>query len=86
MTFHQLLNRAGGMPDYSRSAGFLDGLRADPRHRFDSRRLLDYVADQPLLFAPGSEYRYSDSDDIAVALMRTSARSSTRRASGPPAA
>ncbi len=73
VTLRQLLNHTSGLPDYSRSAGFLDELRADPRHRFDSRRLLDYVADQPLLFAPGSEYRYSNSDNIAVALMAEAA-------------
>ncbi|KUL44011.1 hypothetical protein ADL12_05535 [Streptomyces regalis] len=48
-------------------------LSADPRHRFDSRRLLDYVADQPLRFRPGSRYQYSNSDNIAVALMAEAA-------------
>ena len=69
VTLRQLLNHTSGLPDYSRSAGFIDELRADPRHRFDSRRLLDYIADQPLLFKPGTQYRYSNSDNIAVALM-----------------
>ncbi|MFJ7262050.1 serine hydrolase [Streptomyces globosus] len=48
-----------GLADYS----------ADPRHRFDSRRLLDFVAGEPLRFAPGSLYAYANSDNIAVALM-----------------
>lgn len=69
VTLRQLLNHTSGLPDYSRSDGFLDELRADPLHHFDSRRLLDYVADQPLLFKPGTQYRYSNSDNIAVALM-----------------
>jgi len=30
---------------------------------------LSYVADEPLLFQPGSAYRYSNSDNIAVGLM-----------------
>ncbi|MFC8427679.1 serine hydrolase domain-containing protein [Streptomyces sp. NPDC057253] len=77
VTLRQLLNHTSGLPDYSRSEGFIAELRADPRHRFDSRRLLDYVADQPLLFAPGSEYRYSNSDNIAVALMAEAATRTT---------
>jgi D-alanyl-D-alanine carboxypeptidase len=76
VTLRQLLSHTSGLPDYSRSDGFLDGLRADPRHRFDSRRLLDYIADDPLLFKPGTRYRYSNSDNIAVALM---AEAATRR-------
>ncbi|RRR75530.1 serine hydrolase [Streptomyces sp. RP5T] len=69
VTLRQLLNHTSGLPDYSRSEGFIAELQADPLHHFDSRRLLDYVADQPLLFAPGTQYRYSNSDNIAVALM-----------------
>lgn len=77
VTLRQLLNHTSGLPDYSRSDGFVAALQADPHHRFDSRRLLDYVADQPLLFAPGSEYRYSNSDNIAVALMAEAATRTT---------
>jgi D-alanyl-D-alanine carboxypeptidase len=73
VTLRQLLNHTSGLPDYSRSDGFLDQLRADPLHHFDSQRLLDYVADQPLLFKPGTQYRYSNSDNIAVALMAQAA-------------
>lgn len=69
VTLRQLLNHTSGLPDYTESPDFLEVLAADPRHRFDSRRLLDYVADEPLGFPPGSEYRYSNSDNIAVALM-----------------
>ncbi|WP_329270911.1 serine hydrolase domain-containing protein [Streptomyces pseudovenezuelae] len=73
VTLRQLLQHTSGLPDYSRSDGFLDELRADPHHHFDSRRLLDYVADEPLLFEPGTQYRYSNSDNIAVALMAEAA-------------
>jgi D-alanyl-D-alanine carboxypeptidase len=73
VTLRQLLSHTSGLPDYSRSDGFVDELRADPRHHFDSRRLLDYIADEPLLFKPGTQYRYSNSDNIAVALMAEAA-------------
>ncbi|MFJ6386783.1 serine hydrolase domain-containing protein [Streptomyces sp. NPDC091972] len=73
VTLHQLLSHTSGLPDYSKSDGFVDELRADPLHHFDSRRLLDYIADDPLLFKPGTQYRYSNSDNIAVALMAEAA-------------
>ncbi|WP_217238570.1 serine hydrolase [Streptomyces sp. AC555_RSS877] len=69
VTLRQLLNHTSGLPDYSEDPAFLEEVLADPRRRFDSRRLLDYVADEPLLFRPGSRYQYSNSDNIAVALM-----------------
>ncbi|MGW4703903.1 serine hydrolase domain-containing protein [Streptomyces sp. NPDC004285] len=69
VTLRQLLQHTSGLPDYSRSQAFQDIVRADPRHHFDSRRLLDFAAGQPLAFPPGSRYAYSNSDNIAVALM-----------------
>jgi D-alanyl-D-alanine carboxypeptidase len=69
VTLRQLLNHTSGLPDYLRDPEFTAVLAADPRHHFDSRHLLDYVADEPLRFSPGSRYEYSNSDNIAVALM-----------------
>jgi D-alanyl-D-alanine carboxypeptidase len=69
VTLRQLLNHTSGLPDYSEDPEFLELLLADPRRTFDPRRLLDFVADEPLRFRPGSRYRYSNSDNIAVALM-----------------
>ncbi|MFJ3817941.1 serine hydrolase domain-containing protein [Streptomyces sp. NPDC090056] len=69
VTLRQLLGHTSGLPDFSTAPAFLEILTADPRHRFDSRRLLDFVADRNLLFPPGSRYAYSNSDNIAVALM-----------------
>ncbi|MCY0934951.1 serine hydrolase [Streptomyces sp. H34-S4] len=73
VTLRQLLNHTSGLPDYSASPGFLEIISADPRHRFDSRHLLDFVADEGLAFRPGSRYQYSNSDNIAVALMAEAA-------------
>ncbi|WP_443041803.1 serine hydrolase domain-containing protein [Streptomyces sp. B21-097] len=69
VTLRQLLNHTSGLPDYSRDPEFTAVIAADPRHHFDSHHLLDYVADEPLRFRPGSRYGYSNSDNIAVALM-----------------
>ncbi|MEU9042920.1 MULTISPECIES: serine hydrolase domain-containing protein [unclassified Kitasatospora] len=73
VTLRQLLNHTSGLPDYSAAPEFVDLIRADPHHRFDSRHLLDFVAGQDLEFAPGSRYHYSNSDNIAVALMAEAA-------------
>ncbi|MFD3546725.1 serine hydrolase domain-containing protein [Streptomyces sp. NPDC058655] len=69
VTLRQLLHHTSGLPDYSGSQGFIDIVSEDPRHRFDPRRLLEFVADEDLAFRPGSRYQYSNSDNIAVALM-----------------
>ncbi|WP_367318962.1 serine hydrolase domain-containing protein [Streptomyces sp. HUAS ZL42] len=77
VTLRQLLNHTSGLPDYSEAPEFRAIIAADPRHHFDSRRLLDYVADEPLRFRPGSRYHYSNSDNIAVALMAEAATRTT---------
>ncbi|MGW7066880.1 serine hydrolase domain-containing protein [Streptomyces sp. NPDC054855] len=69
VTLRQLLNHTSGLPDFSADPKFVDLVTENPRRHFDSRRLLDFVADEPLRFRPGSRYTYSNSDNIAVALM-----------------
>ncbi|MFE7074772.1 serine hydrolase domain-containing protein [Streptomyces sp. NPDC057620] len=69
VTLRQLLNHTSGLPDFSAAPEFLALVTENPRRQFDSRRLLDFVADEPLAFRPGSRYAYSNSDNIAVALM-----------------
>jgi D-alanyl-D-alanine carboxypeptidase len=73
VTLRELLQHTSGLPDYSGAAAFRAIFIADPHHRFDSRRLLSFVASEPLLFHPGSQYRYSNSDNIAIALMAEAA-------------
>ncbi|MFG2640131.1 serine hydrolase domain-containing protein [Streptomyces sp. NPDC048370] len=69
VTLRQLLSHTSGLPDFSTAPAFIEILQEDPRHHFDSRRLLDFVAGKDLVFPPGSRYEYSNSDNIAVALM-----------------
>ncbi|MER8224283.1 serine hydrolase domain-containing protein [Streptomyces sp. NPDC094143] len=73
VTLRQLLNHTSGLPDFSEDPEFRELLLEDPRRTFDPRRLLDFVADEPLRFRPGSRYGYSNSDNIAVALMAEAA-------------
>ncbi|WP_371503197.1 serine hydrolase domain-containing protein [Kitasatospora sp. NBC_00374] len=69
VTLRQLLNHTSGLPDYTSDPEFVALLTADPHRLFDSRHLLDFVADRGLEFPPGTRYQYSNSDNIAVALM-----------------
>jgi D-alanyl-D-alanine carboxypeptidase len=58
-----------GLPDYSEDEAFLERVQAEPIIPLPPERLLSYVYDEPLRFAPGSRYQYSNSDNIAVGLM-----------------
>jgi D-alanyl-D-alanine carboxypeptidase len=69
VTLAQLLAHTSGIPDFSTSEAFVDALTASLLVAPPPADLLSYVADQPLLFEPGSAYHYSNSDNIAVGLM-----------------
>ena len=69
MTLRQLLGHTSGIPDFSQEDGFLEALLASLKEAPPPQELLSFVEDEDLLFEPGSEYRYSNSDNIAVALM-----------------
>ena len=73
VTLAQLLHHTSGLPDFSADATFLAQLRADPRRHFDSRTLWKYAAGEPLRFTPGSDYHYSNTDNIVAALMTEAA-------------
>ena len=69
-TLRQLLDHTSGLPDFTKSTTYLDTLRRDTRTVFlPHELLLSYVADQPPLFPPGTQFNYSNSDNIVVALM-----------------
>ncbi len=71
VTLRQLLNHTSGLPDFSEDPDFKAAVGASLTQAPPPEELLTYVYDHdpPLLFEPGSEYRYSNSDNIAVALM-----------------
>ena len=72
VTLRQLLNHTSGLPDLLESEAFRDALLRRLRHPDPPAKLLSYAyglnGGEPL-FEPGSEYRYSNTDNIAVALM-----------------
>lgn len=69
VTLGQLLNHTSGLPDFTASGEFAEAVGSSPQSAPAPRDLLGFVEDEPLNFAPGSDYRYSNSDNIAVGLM-----------------
>ncbi|SDC56830.1 D-alanyl-D-alanine carboxypeptidase [Geodermatophilus telluris] len=69
VTLRQLLGHTSGIPDFSRSEAFVDALLASLQDPPPPRELLSHAEDEPLLFAPGSEYRYSNSDNVVAGLV-----------------
>jgi D-alanyl-D-alanine carboxypeptidase len=72
VTLRQLLNHTSGLPDFTGSDGFLNALIANPTQPDPPEKLITYAYDLnhgDLLFTPGTQYKYSNSDNIVVALM-----------------
>lgn len=69
VTVAQLLHHTSGLPDYTKSQPFRTQLTADPTATITPQQIVGFVANQPLLFAPGSKYDYSDTDNIVVGLI-----------------
>src|SRR5215210_4409410 len=71
ITLRQLLNHTSGLPDILEDKDFVDALGDSLTKAPPPEKLLTYVYnnDPPLRFVPGSKYQYSNSDNIAVALM-----------------
>ena len=69
VTLAQLLQHTSGIPDFSRSKDFVDALRASLLIAPPPATLVSYVYGEPMLFAPGAKYHYSNTDNILVGLM-----------------
>jgi D-alanyl-D-alanine carboxypeptidase len=73
VTLRQLLQHTSGLPDYIRAPAFVKGFLADPTAYLSPTQLTGFVRDEPLEFAPGSQYHYSDTDNIAAGLIEEKA-------------
>lgn len=69
VTLRQLLNHTSGLPDYTQSDGFLEQFETDPGGYVSPGTIISWVADDGLEFTPGTQYRYSNTDNIVVGLM-----------------
>ncbi|MEW6270125.1 MAG: serine hydrolase domain-containing protein, partial [Thermodesulfobacteriota bacterium] len=73
VTLRQLLNHTSGVPSFTSSSEFAARVDAFPHDPVPPRALVEYVADEELLFTPGSRYAYSNTDNILVGLMAEAA-------------
>ena len=72
ITLRQLLNHTSGLPDLSGNPDLVPDLLASPTQAPPPEDLLRYAYDlnkKKPLFTPGTQYKYSNTDNIAVALM-----------------
>ncbi|MDX6643817.1 MAG: D-alanyl-D-alanine carboxypeptidase, partial [Solirubrobacteraceae bacterium] len=69
VTLRELLNHTSGLPDFSKNPSFISTVIAAPHRPRSMVALLRFIAGAPLAFPPGSRYQYSNSDNIAIALM-----------------
>jgi D-alanyl-D-alanine carboxypeptidase len=69
VTVAELLNHTSGLPDYTKSKGFIKQAETDPRGFVKPSTVIDWVRDEPINFAPGKKYEYSNTDNIVVGLI-----------------
>jgi D-alanyl-D-alanine carboxypeptidase len=70
ITLTELLQHTSGLPDYTGVKAFLDKFLAHPHKRWRPREVLAFVLHKKLNFSPpGSEYKYSNTDNLVVGLM-----------------
>lgn len=68
-TLSQVLQHTSGIPDYIKDPKFLKEFIANPQMERTPQQLVGYVAKKPLAFKPGTEYEYSDTDNIVAGLI-----------------
>jgi D-alanyl-D-alanine carboxypeptidase len=73
VTLRQLLQHTSGLAEYIQAPAFGEQLSADLTRYFSPTELTAFVRDAPLEFAPESKYHYSDTDNIAAALIEEKA-------------
>jgi D-alanyl-D-alanine carboxypeptidase len=69
VTVRQLLNHTSGVPDYTQSRAFARHVQTKPGAYVSPIRVIDWVRKDKLVFAPGSKYEYSNTDNIVVGLI-----------------
>lgn len=69
ITVRQMLGHTSGLRSFTEIPAFLDLLLADLGRVWDPLELVAFIADEDLLFEPGSEYRYSNTDNLVLAVL-----------------
>ncbi|HKE70037.1 MAG TPA: serine hydrolase domain-containing protein [Nocardioidaceae bacterium] len=69
VTLGQLLQHTSGLPDFTKNKAFQNEVIAHPTVSMPPRKLLSFIKHKDLKFDPGSRFKYSNSDNVAVGLM-----------------
>ena len=69
VTLSEALQHTSGLPDFTEKPSFVDFVARHPHATPSPRFVLRFIAGEGLEFAPGSRYRYSNTDNFIVALM-----------------
>ncbi len=69
VTVRQMLDHTSGLPDYTKSDGFIEQLTTDPEQFVSPSTVISWVASHGLDFRPGSRYEYSNTDNIVLGLI-----------------
>jgi D-alanyl-D-alanine carboxypeptidase len=70
ITLRQLLSHTSGLVDYlNDDTGWRSDFDGDPHKQWTHSEIVSYLYDKPLLFAPGSNYHYSNSNYVLVGMI-----------------
>jgi D-alanyl-D-alanine carboxypeptidase len=69
ITIRELLQHTSGIPDYQDTTTFQDQLKSDPFFDWNHQDLVTLIAGQPLLFSPGTQWSYSNSNYLLLGLI-----------------
>ncbi|MGH2988064.1 MAG: serine hydrolase domain-containing protein [Solirubrobacterales bacterium] len=73
VTLRQVASHTGGIPSFTKDPGYLERFSMDLHGQLAMPELVAFVADEPLRYAPGSGYEYSNTDNIVMALVAEAA-------------
>jgi D-alanyl-D-alanine carboxypeptidase len=73
ITLRHLLYHTSGLPNYTASAEFGAYFGAHLKDYISPLQAIGFVFDDPLRFTPGTQYHYSNTDNIVMALMAETA-------------
>jgi D-alanyl-D-alanine carboxypeptidase len=69
ITIRELAEMRSGLPSYTQNKDVLLAAAADPWRQWTPHELLAYSFSEPLLFAPGTSYHYSNTNTVLLGLV-----------------
>ena len=67
ITVRHLLGHTSGLPDYTKDEEFIEAFVAG--EALPPQRIVSFVSSEPLSLEPGTEYEYSDTDNIVLGMI-----------------